>query len=513
MNDRTRFLWLTVLLTVFLGVYARAAESAFKLFPYNTRAAMSGRLWTGGTWAAFCVDETDRSLNEDTDTDDAVLMLCDTRSFTTTSTRLALDFSEVDNEEEPPVVFGRGYAAFLVSESDQGGADLNKDGKVDGSVIVVWNLATRQFTPGVSGHGMRFIGDTLYFVYAESAAKRDLNGDGDLRDSVLCSFDPIERKFETLGMEADAGFVVAGDWIATYTAESAQGAKDLNGDRDTLDLVAMLYSVKQKQWVSSGLEVSGGMALTPQLLAAACEEGRQGKEDLNRDGDATDTVCQIFDLTTRKIFNTALDCGAGLVADRGVVGLACRERAQGQKDLNKDGDVSDDVVHVYTLGTDAARNLELDGSGGIAATGGKIVFSCDELNQGKRDLNRDKDSNDIVLHVYDPAQASVHNTAVACEGPLQASSGRVLFKVPEADQGDRDLNGDRDLDDLVPHLMDVGTYFVANTRLACSMSMAIGSHAIAFPVTEFDQGDSDLNRDGDRDDDIAYVVRVDAARP
>jgi len=501
---------------VLVAAVVPAAGQSLKPLPFNTKQPIVGHMWTAGSWAAFCMEETNRSLNGDEDTEDTVLVFVDLRTMSLVPTGLALDFTEVDNEESPPVAFGKGYAAFLVSEADQGGRDLNGDGKANGNVVGIVNLANRQSTNlGFAAHYLRFREDTLYFVRSEADAKQDLNGDRDLRDQVLSSYDPINRKFESLGMEADLGVGAAGDWIVTYTSESAQGGRDQNGDGDTLDVVAMLYSLSQKNWRSSGLEASGGGVLTPKLFAAGVEEGRQGKQDLNRDGDATDTVCVVYDLNTGKLFNTGQECGGGIAADDTVVGLVTRERMQGpqdpaRQDLNKDGDNKDDVLQIYVLGSESVRNPGWDASGGIAAAGGRIAFSCDEMNQGKKDLNRDRDALDLVLMIYDPITNAVKSLGIATEGPLIAAGSRVAFKVPEADQRDTDLNGDRDLEDLVVHVMDVASEAPYNTRLASGQQMGIGPQAVVFPVSEFDQGNADLNGDRDADDDIGYVIRLSA---
>jgi hypothetical protein len=488
-----------------------AAPAALRTQVFTTKRELFGKIWGAGNWIAFGVDEDQKDLNNDGDSDDTILALLDLRTLQVQETGLAIDTGMVDETEDWLVAFSGKDAliAIQVSEEDQGKRDLNGNGVTTDSVLALYNPLTRQSTNlGVTGKYPTFLNGKLYFVQPEAIAKRDLNGDGDMADSVLCVYDPATKQTSSLQMDASGGFKVAGDWIAALASEAGQGNKDLNGDGDTGDVVVQLYQVSTGKWTSTGLEGSAGMEITPKLVAIAVEEAKQGAKDLNGDGDTMDTVCEVWDLAAGKAQNLGMDCSEGLAADGDLVGFVTNEASQGAKDLNGDGDTQDAVVQAFSLEKGKTVNVSRDGTGGLVAASGKLAFACSEEDNGKKDLNGDGDTDDFVLMVYDPVKNNVLNTRMAIDGDPVAGEGYLAWKVLEADQGNRDLNRDKDTDDSVLFVMDLSTGAFANTGYACGDAIAPTALGIGFSTFEADQGERDINMDGDTDDEILQVARI-----
>lgn len=481
---------------------------------FNTRRELSGRIWGHGNWIAFCVEEEDKDLNGDGDTNDTVLCVADLRTMNVQITGLAVNYGLSDSDTDWPVAISDDMIAVQVSEADQGGKDLNGNGSTNDDVLFLYNPTTHKSTnTGLVGKNPVFHNGKLYFGQPERQARRDLNGDGDLLDTVVCSYDPATQEWQSLGLEAAAGFRVEGDWVATKTSEAAQGGKDLNGDGDVQDTVAELYQISTKKIINTRLECSFGMALTPQLLAVAVDEKKQGAKDLNGDQDTNDVVCEVWDLSkgddpTKALFNTGQDCTGGVCADGNLVGFVTSEAGQGNQDLNHDGDTQDEVGQAYILGSDKVINLAHDASGGMVAGGGKLAFVCSEMAQGDRDLNGDRDTDDDVLMVYDPVANRILNKQIAVDGDLVEGGGTLVWRTLESDQFNRDLNGDRDTDDSVVFVMDLKTTNWSCTRYAGAEYLCATDRGVGFAVSEADQGNRDLNGDGDTDDDVVHLARL-----
>jgi hypothetical protein len=504
-----RPLVVSLLLPLLPCALAPAIAASFRVEVVNTKREPSGRIWGAGPWIAFCVDETEQTLNGDMDTDDTVLHLFNSRTLATVSTGIAVDSTLVDSDEDWPVDFFGDMLAVQVSELDNGQKDLNGNGRAEDNVLHLYNTASRQLTSvGVIAAQPTLLERRLYFVQAERDAGKDLNGDRDMADSVLCVYDLTTRQTESLGMEAENGFQVVGDRVAAIVSEAAQGGADLNGDKDTQDLVLQLYSTAEKKWVNTGLECSYGFELTPKLAAVGVEEQKQGARDLNGDGDTKDIVAHVWDLAAGKAINLGQDCTGDLVADGSFVAFNTVEKAQGNADLNGDKDTQDEVAQYYALGAQKPLNLGRDASGGITTAGGKIAFACSEADQGNKDLNGDRDTNDFVLLVYDPAANKVFNSLHSVDGDLETGGNYLAWTVLEADQANRDLNRDGDVDDSIVFVMELTGHSIYSTGTCSADYLCLTGQAVAFSTPEEEQGRRDLNMDRDTEDSVLQVGRI-----
>ena len=323
----------------------------------------------------------------------------------------------------------------------------------------------------------------------------DLSGDGDLDDTVLRVMDTnaVGAAVVTLG-PADATAVSGGN--AAFLRPEAAGVRgqpngiDLNSDGDTTDEVAHL-------WPGVGSAFNLGraataVALSDRWLAALVSEPGQGHTDFNGDGDATDTVVQVAPVTAT---SGADWTNVGQAADTvdvvgNIVAFLTPEAAQGNQDLNGDGDATDRVLQVY----DAEAKRLLMGGPGVPVR----AQAADDFVLGAQGLVAFRASGvaggQDVLEVFDPATGMLCNShqAVtpcfleACDPrvPYRVLNNTVTFLTFEADQGE-DLNGDGDTDDLVLQTFNVA---MAEAAGACSPSGAGGAAATARARTQVASG-------------------------
>ena len=183
----------------------------------------------GGRFA-FGVSEAGQgsSLNDDHDLDDTILFLVDGSSGALDNTGIELHGSLL--------ALGPRFV-FLRTRENLAALDLNGDGDLNDEVLFAFDSVDRELRS--SGRAMAFTsgamvaGDRALLVVPEIFEGRDLNGDGDLSDSVLHTFLP--RLDRTLNLRREGGATAfRGSRAHVYRVEAALG-RDLNGDGDQLD--------------------------------------------------------------------------------------------------------------------------------------------------------------------------------------------------------------------------------------------------------------------------------------
>jgi len=202
-----------------------------------------------------------------------------------------------------------------------------------------------------------------------------------------------------------------------------------------------------------------------------------------------------------------LGLAAGLLVEGdGLVAFDVPEFSQDETDLDGDGDVLDRVLHVYDFVDGSLTNLGLASELGTVAVGGVLVaFAVPEDDQGDTDLNGDGDTEDLVLHVYSAETGVTTNTGLAFLGNPTPGIASVAFQVFEGSQNATDLNGDGDTNDLVLHVYDARTGLTTNTQRASTLLVTFHDHAFAF-TTDEPSSAADLNGDGDATD--LYVFEL-----
>ena len=319
---------------------------------------------------------------------------------------------------------------------------------------------------------------------------------------------PAVRNLETSSF---LGPAVGRGLVAFLVSEFQEGSTDLNGDGDAYDYVLHVHDLATGETTNLGL-TSFAFDVDGPVVAFLVDEGAQGNTDLNNDGDAFDQVAHVFEGGPDEVTNLGLATGLETVGPRvsgNLIAIPVEEFAQGETDLNGDGDTLDmQVLHVHDVGTGVTTNLGLaTGFFGSRGSGSLIAVPVTEFDHGQADLNGDADIFDTVLHVYDASEGVVVNTGLATSfGSIQIDGTRVLCGVAEPSQGQTDFNGDGDSTDEVAVIFDTATRTVTNLQLAlASGTPHISGGFVVLPVSEDDQGQTDLNGDGDILDRVEHV--------
>ncbi len=479
-----------------------------------TNVGVASVAWGGwpqaqGRRAWFVVYETDHGntdLNGDGDAFDLVLHGYDVDTSTLVNLGLAVDSFQADGD----------LVAFLVPEGSQN-ADLNSDGDVSDKVLHVRDAQlgfTRNlgYTCDSSTH-YELAGDVVaYLIDEQDQGGTDYNGDGDAWDAVLAiHLVSTNTTHHTAASAHPASPQLANDgtMVAVLVRESAQGA-DLNADGDTFDEV--LHVVDPLTGIANNLGLAATeLIVNGNLVAFQVVEYAQGASgtDYNLDGDVSDTVYHTYGGSPAALTNTArAGMQYSMDLDGGLLAFLVRESSDGGADHNGDGDTGDRVLFVLDVSSGAVTNVGLDGNQYPEVESGNVLFTAHEDRNGETDLNGDADWNDGVLHVYQAGPARLVNLGFAT-GPagfqFAVDGTLVALRVIESAHGNTDLNGDGDKLDQVLHLYDVTRQHTWSAGLA-SDEPVVGGRFIGFLGMESQQGGADLNGDGDASDGVVHVV-------
>ena len=248
----------------------------------------------------------------------------------------------------------------------------------------------------------------------------------------------------------------------------------------------------------------GQFQLTPAGLFFTVSERAQGNADLNGDGDDDDVIGFLADPATMQETNLGLAVTADISATEDFVVLPVVEAQQGAGDLNGDGDAIDRVYHIYDTSTGAVSNTGLCTanptllSAQSKANGRWASFAVHEFQQGGEDLNGDGDIDDQVLFVYDTVNGTTDNLGLAIL--LHVGIGdRLLIVVEERAQG-ADINGDGDTADQILFTHDLNTGISTNLAVQVVLNKTVASELLVFLPTSELASNTDLNGDGDQQD-------------
>jgi DNA-binding beta-propeller fold protein YncE len=253
-------------------------------------------------------------------------------------------------------------------------------------------------------------------------------------------------------------------------------------------------------------------AVAPADGASACgPTSPPGGCDLNGDGDAADSVAQLYDATVSPpdlinlgVAASRVSISSALVAltvreadEEGATGLSCDgiPIPPGGCDANGDGDPFDDVLAVFEIGKApppfnvrvAADAIGADGSmvafitpeaGENQSSAGGIHCSKTTSPPGGCDLNADGDAADRILRIYDGTRRKIIETGQSAED-FVIGDGFVAFRTNEAAQGPNSLgceptvppggcslNGDGLADEHVMQIYDLESGELINTGYA-----------------------------------------------
>ena len=351
-------------------------------------------------------------------------------------------------------------------------ADLNGDGDTFDVVPFVYRLGSGlpAVNCGVALSGGVF-SDGGYFAFGvpeKSQGGVDLTGDGDTNDDLLYVYDAEAQELTYTGywnnllLDFSPIHPLREGVFAWIVGEHSRGV-DLNGDGDRLDAFPLLYDVVRgdAQRLPYAMSAPGSHeSWSAERFFYIALENLQS-EDLNGDGDTFDAVPVTVDLDSRTLSLSSLASALqGGVAPGGDPYFLASEAFSGT-DLNGDGDLADDVLHVNTargevnLRTNGYTILNTGPSNNDGAGTRALFFTMEETD---RDLNGDGDTSDFVPHVVDRTTWTIQSVGIAASLSLYSSrpvNGAWLLVVEEDEQGGTDLNGDGDTDDPVAHLVEL----------------------------------------------------------
>lgn len=236
---------------------------------------------------------------------------------------------------------------------------------------------------------------------------------------------------------------------------------DLNGDGDTSDFVLHVMDTQSATTTNLGLAITGSVHVWNNLIAFHVDETASGNSDLNDDGDSTDLVLHVFDYSKGSTVNLRL-AGTFLakVQISNLLAFGVREVSQGM-DLNGDGDIADFVLHTYNSITGEITNIGLASLDyRIAGSGKLIAFQVPEASQNQ-DLNDDGDISDNILHVLNVENAVIQNVQLIAGYRPVITGNLIAFLVAEG-LIEVDLNADGDMMDSVLHVFDTESGITTN---------------------------------------------------
>lgn len=366
------------------------------------------------------------------------------------------------------------------------------------------------------------------FVLTRAEAGNDLNGDGDGSDSIWTLLDPMTGAVRSLGLAGSIGsFVQSGQLPADTTlvplkvSEAAQGNSDLNGDGDTSDQVLFVFDTTTGVATNTALVASWIVPPPPDrsVLPFMVSESELGV-DVDQDGNLLDWVAHGFDPLTGSVYATSatffpIPFEEHFVAIDGPRFLYLVPEVDGSVDLNGDGDIQDLVLHVYDVATATITNLGVQGyfQTSLGSSGNALV-GVDEWSSAGIDRNGDGDALDGVAHVYDGSSNSLVNLGIAGGLLYPADPNHAIpLGVSEAAQGNTDLDGDQDAADRVLFFLDPVTLSISTTGIAAvyAQRIEVAGQPDRWLLVTYEKGyfgpgaTVDLNGDGDTTDLISQT--------
>lgn len=361
-----------------------------------------------------------------------------------------------------------------------GGHDRTGDGDATDTVLAVLDTAQPNPTPILlcAADDASVVAGAVAFLRPEVAGPSGnapctggtltgpvLNGDADTDDLVV-HFASSANVVQNLGRAATAialsGLCTSGShvnqacradadcpggacdarYVAALVSESGQGA-NLNGDNDLVpdDDVAQVYGLSDAAPAWANLAVAAdSLDAFGSLVAFVAPEAGQNA-DLDGDGDKLDRVLHVYDTASATRTNTrqaaeefVIGGSIGECGNSPLVAFRTSEAAQGNADLNGDGDSNDYVLQLYAKGIGVVNTAQAvtpcrleacDPRQPYRVYGSQVKFLTFEVEQGA-DLNGDGDATDLVLQVYDACKREVRSvTTIDYDSPTATTSAQA----------------------------------------------------------------------------------------
>ena len=176
-------------------------------------------------------------------------------------------------------------------------SDLNGDGDMGDSILayhdVTDNTTTYTTAQPITYYTSPSIsGDLIAFTTSEVYMQRDLNGDGDMGDSILAYHDVTDNTTTYTGEQPtyETSPSISGDLIA-FAIHETYMQSDLNGDGDMTDVILAYHDITDNTttYTSEQIVYYTSPSISGDLIAFATHEAYM-QSDLNGDGDMGDSI-------------------------------------------------------------------------------------------------------------------------------------------------------------------------------------------------------------------------------
>jgi len=391
--------------------------------------------------------------------------------------------------------------AFGANEIEQG-QDLNGDGDQLDSILHSYDmfnktLINHKVALSVGGFGGR--PPQLNLGFHGNCLVTRAHAEGQVASTIQI-LDPATGILSDTGFDSYHYSFGRGQSIVGFVSEPLLG-QDLNSDGDFSDQVVHIYDPSSGMLTNTGvaaaLSAYGPLySSNEDILTIVVNEITNGNVDLDGDGQILGLILFVYDYATGLLQNTGLKIKSGP-----FFGLDLRIQGHHVVFL----DYRNELV-IWNGLSSTKYETGLYASGGVLTDQGLAISAYEALNS--IDLNADGDQNDLILHYFDFASGMLHNLQVeAC--PKLESNGLILLTAFEI-SGMLDLNGDGDQHDILNFSLNQTTRELKLLQLPGIPIGTLNQDAVLSLALE---SEGDLNEDGDFDDEVILLGSSDPLRP
>lgn len=273
--------------------------------------------------------------------------------------------------------------------------------------LFVYDMARHEERELGPGRNPSLFGFDVVFERDESDV--DLNGDGDMDDTIIHVANIRDGKTKSLGVVGKNPNLFS-KLIVFSTKESELGV-DFSNDGDLADDIVRQYDLETEELTN--LKAVGDVPVFNQDALLFITEEQQIRVDLNADGDKADSILRVFDRETRQVGNTKLVSSkpsltksglAVIVSDGELVLFDVKEqKAIETEEQGMNPSIYNELViferngELFGLNVDSLQVSKIDIIGSYPSVfENKVAFVSPESKVG--DLNENKQLEDIIRY-------------------------------------------------------------------------------------------------------------------
>lgn len=349
---------------------------------------------------------------------------------------------------------------------------------------------------GAVGMMASISGSKIAFHTAETWMDEDLNRDGDKDDYIIRYYDTLTGKtVNTREIGLEPSVYVS---IITFPTAERWAGQDYNKDEDLNDIIIKYYIASTQTSIITG-ESGEASSISDNIIAFHTGE-KCNEEDFNRDGDTSDYVIKYYDVNSKVTVNTRITGYAPSVSGSIIVFHTYEWMIE--QDLNIDGDTGDIIIRYYD--TTTGKTINTGNIGEFPCASGSIIAYHTAEEWTGEDFSEDGDDDDIVIRYTNLLTGNTVNTGQV--GLLPSVSGAIITFHTAEGWINEDLNKDGDTNDIIIRFYNTSNGKTVNTGTA-GHSPSISGSTIAFHTFETWIGE-DLNSDGDMKDSVIRYLSI-----